>query len=610
MLKMKHNLVFESLALFLGIFVSISLPVCAQTTSPFIQILNPSLVIYTTAEQARYDAIDSQDSIASKWPITLNPIQNYLIGDQLTFLNPETGVPISFTADVVSTKPNGDFYWTGGSTDGSVFRYGKFGTEHTGNMYVASTDTRYSFDNLSSSKLVLIKYLHSEEHHACSVVSEDEEGEDEVEDRSGCQGNNIRVLVLYTTAAAAITNPVTVAQKIIAETNAATIGSGLSTTDINFTLANTLLLPLFLETATDLDGDIELLAENGDVHTLRDNNYADIVILLTSDVYHEYKGYGVSMGISALNRNAYCLAEISASKDFFTGSHEIGHVIGGRHQRQTTCHSAYDDTGKPHGFTIGAENSDIMLTALNPKCNKIRVARFSSESALYLGMPTGDSDNDVAHKLKKRADNVSCFRGTPPLPVATNYEITSVDINGNEKICASSGFAFYSVSFDPFAVLPPYTILWEVSANGISSWITVGTAQTLPLTGAGSLPNPFYLRAKITDYAGKVGSDMMKITVDGSCYGEGGEDREAAKETEAKSTFFFPNPTHDILLVYPEKGIFKIILYKSDGTILKSVFLDGSGEMLSIDISNLGPGTYFAKTIGLNDSKTHKIVKL
>jgi len=492
-----------------------------------------------------------------------------------------------------------------------LFILGKHPTGIQGGLYIAPTNTHYGITDLSVDKPVLIKFPNWDidfRENCGDINSEDEEGDDLVEERSGCESNNIRVLVLFTPATATSGfNPSTVASGLIAELNASTGASGLSTTDISFTLANTLLLSGFVENGSDAEGDVDALADNTAAQTMRNDNYADIVILLTANIYTGLNG--IAKAISALNKNAYCLAEIgrvATGSMTFTGSHEIAHVIGARHQRCTTCNRGQCDVSPwdNHGFSVGTTMGTIMITL---PCGKTRIPQFSSETAKFMGLETGNEFNDNAKKLRKRADNVSCFR---PQPVAST-ELNSVDISGNPTICAGSGFGIFNANFNTFAGVPPYVYLWETSPDGISNWTTYSTTafSPLPLSNAGSLPNPFYLRVTVTDFGGKKGSDMMKVTLDNTCLDGGTDDREGTEFSEKFSEKISPNPVHNILYVQIEKGTNKILIFDLNGLEVMSILHDGSENLLAIDISSLKVGAYFVRSIGINNTKTHKIIK-
>lgn len=235
-------------------------------------------------------------------------------------------------------------------------------------MYVSSTDKKYTSANIALGKYILLEYEDwtvKENLLGCGNEDEEDDDEDEfdnedddetdeeIEFRGSCDGNTIRVLVLYTAAAAVIDAPVVVAKKIIDELNSTTRLSGLNYFDINFALANTVLLEGFVEDRESMSDDLDRLRNHTVAKQLRNDNLADVVILLTRPIYIDVAGIGY---LKAKNAKAYCIAEITAAKTNFTGSHEIGHIL--KHTTEETI----DISTHPKGvYWIKVRNSSTHI---------------------------------------------------------------------------------------------------------------------------------------------------------------------------------------------------------------------------------------------------------
>jgi Metallo-peptidase family M12/Secretion system C-terminal sorting domain len=379
----------------------------------------------------------------------------------------------------------------------------------------------------------------------------------------------------------------------------------LSPSQISFTLANTLLLPGFIESPS-IDNDVVALSNNTTAQNLRNSNYADIVILLTANVYPGVAG--VTRGISTSSQNAYCISEISPAATTFTGTHEIGHIIGARHQRCTVCFAGGCDFAPTtnHGFTVGTTSGTIMY---QQACGRVRIGVWSNEFGSVVGLgPTGNALNDNTKKLRRRADNVACFRAEPP-PFAPG-DLTNVDVEGPVEICAGSGFGFYSVTFNIFQGVAPYSYLWQISADGISGWTTVGTSSTLPLINSGSLPNPFFIRCTVTDYAGKTGSDMMTVSIK-ACLDDGSDDREYLGSDLFTNgiSVVAPNPFKSNLSILPSNESISFELYSMNGLLMRKGVFERDLGKIEMDVSSLHEGTYILRIIGKHSTSLHKVVK-
>src|SRR5262249_22638142 len=88
-------------------------------------------------------------------------------------------------------------------------------------------------------------------------------------------------------------------------------------------------------------------------------------------------------------------------------AHEIGHILGARHDRLT------DPTNTPfayaHGYVNAGKWRDIMSYAESwDGCLGIPI--FSNPPVLYKGEPTGTLSEDNARVILEQAERVSKFR--------------------------------------------------------------------------------------------------------------------------------------------------------------------------------------------------------
>lgn len=588
----------------------------AQGTSPFLQVLDPSSVTLTSTEQAKLSQIQSLTTTASVQHVQVNPIQNYLQGTTLQMQLPDGGGTLAFAADHVNSLPNGDYYWVGANANGSTFRMGKFGSEYLGDLYVAANGYHYSILNLSSNKYILVKrppgFL--ENIGGCGTLPEaDMESSEEAGDRTGCESNIIRVLFLYTAAASTSStgiNPLTLAPTILAELNASTSASGLAPFDIAFASAGVMLLPGFIESGAMVT-DIVSLPGNAAAVALRNGAFADLVILITDDLYPASGKAGIARGTAVSSEMAFCLViNIHAATGIF-GSHELAHLIGARHQRCSNCDydpTSCDDLTNAHGYNVGGDFETIMR---DEPCHGTRITRFSNPNAPFMGLSTGTPSNNNAKKLKDRAARVACFRATTT-PGVGGYEVF---LSAPTYICNGDDEMPVAATFGSSIFLPPVSLTWEFSATGVGGWMiqTYCNGSQCTLTGLDIFSSDFFVRVTACDSEGNCVSAMQRVKVV-LCGGGGGGDRNPmTNNTNIVSTRLqvFPNPATDQLHILGLDDSATVTITDASG---KTVFLKNGAwpakGQETIDISGFAPGLYFVSVQQNQSVHQTKITKL
>jgi peptidyl-Asp metalloendopeptidase len=140
-----------------------------------------------------------------------------------------------------------------------------------------------------------------------------------------------------------------------------------------------------------------------DVRRLRDEKHADIVGLLVDDP----KGCGLSTRVAPDAEDAYFVVHYACAAITISIAHEIGHILGARHDRLTDPNNAPFPYG--HGHVDGAKWRDIMSYA--ESCDGcLRIPYWSNPRVLYKGEPTGTLTEDNARVILEQAERVSKFR--------------------------------------------------------------------------------------------------------------------------------------------------------------------------------------------------------
>ena len=139
-----------------------------------------------------------------------------------------------------------------------------------------------------------------------------------------------------------------------------------------------------------------------DVRKLRDEKKADIVGLILEDP----SGCGLSTRVAPDADEAYFVVHHSCAAITISIAHEIGHILGARHDR------GFDPRNQPFAYGHGYVNGkwrDIM--SYQESCDGcVRIPYWSNPRVVYNGEPTGTPLEDNARVILERAEKVSNFR--------------------------------------------------------------------------------------------------------------------------------------------------------------------------------------------------------
>jgi len=139
------------------------------------------------------------------------------------------------------------------------------------------------------------------------------------------------------------------------------------------------------------------------VRALRNAHRADVVALIVDDP----SGCGLSTRVAADAEEAFVVVHHSCAALTYSIAHEIGHIIGARHDKALDKNAAPFAYG--HGFVNGTKWRDIMsYKASCDGCPRIPV--WSNPRIKYKGDTAGTLDADNARVILEQAERVSKFR--------------------------------------------------------------------------------------------------------------------------------------------------------------------------------------------------------
>jgi len=143
-----------------------------------------------------------------------------------------------------------------------------------------------------------------------------------------------------------------------------------------------------------------------EIHDLRDKYDADVAALVVDDPM----GCGLSVRVAADAGDAFTALHHECAATMYSLAHEIGHLIGARHDR------ALDETPRPypygHGFVRGKDWRTMM--SYKDSCDGCpRRPVWSGPNVKVDGVPAGDAETDNAKVISEEAARVAGFRPEP-----------------------------------------------------------------------------------------------------------------------------------------------------------------------------------------------------
>jgi hypothetical protein len=166
------------------------------------------------------------------------------------------------------------------------------------------------------------------------------------------------------------------------------------------------------ETGYEEDGEhfqhLWRFADQGDgymdeMHGLRDRYRADVGVLIVDDS----SGCGLATRVYADEEEAFAVVHHECAATSYSVAHEIGHVIGARHDLSMDANMTPFAYG--HGYVNGTKWRDIM--SYKASCNGCpRLPVWSNPKVVIKGEPAGTPQLDNARVIADQAARVAAFR--------------------------------------------------------------------------------------------------------------------------------------------------------------------------------------------------------
>ncbi|NLE04640.1 MAG: hypothetical protein GX638_07550, partial [Crenarchaeota archaeon] len=384
----------------------------------------------------------------------------------------------------------------------------------------------------------------------------------------------IRVLVMYTpNASANVSNMQALAQLSVDQMNQTFINSQINAEVelVHVQLTNYTETNIIPTSSATHDNDVTRFTTNGDgymdeVHSLRIEYSADICVLICD--MPESLGYvGYARSIKSSSQNSFCLVDYWYSYLNITFAHEIGHLIGCRHDEGSDPNNIPYPYG--HGYTVNNLSSGSWRTIMSTiySCNGCpRNPYWSNPNvSIAFGVTGTATTNDNARVINENIENVVSHRPSNGT-LAVNqskanaamggslYNSNNITTDGSVFINSSQSLALYAGN--EIALLPGF------HAEAGSEFV----AQIVPLCGTSDgLENDYGLSADSIDFKLK---NSVQTNVK-NYFSESGKLKVGDIE-------IYPNPTsNEINLRFnlvEEKNDVNVKVVNYNGQVLSTIF--------------------------------------
>ena len=438
-----------------------------------------------------------------------------------------------------------------------------------------------------------------------------EETEGSVQDRS-CSSNEVKVMVLYTPAAANFSflfgNVDQYIDGLIAQANNALQNSQISSSQLWFSLAYKGLLAGIIE--QDITTDLSSISTSSTVQSLRSANAADCVVLLTVGDYGNFLGLTVGLGTSCTTGadKAFSIVQLGPASSRMTFTHELGHQFGCKHSFGNSNGNCEPDYEQPREFKYRGRRLNTLMEAGVKK--KQRIPYFSNPDVIYHGNATGTAKQNNARQLREKAAEVAASSELiSPSP--------SLTIDGPDDLCIRTGL-------NPIGTFTAnicgwenttYTLAWQISVNDGTIYDSVlSTSSTLALNALSfSLDDVIFIRLTLTDATGAQTFAFAQPVV-GTCGGHEPPHGLVAPGKEQVNLQLAPNPAIEQVsasFYVLEASPVTIMLLDGSGTkirLLEQKYLETGKAEFIWNLGDLPIGIHQIQTITNHSREVQKVL--
>lgn len=574
-------------------------------------------------ESKEFARIQSNEMYSDHYLVEMGSLAKTQSKDAVSILIPQSDCgTLTFKAKSVEYNSEKDYSWQGtldstlkepvcGCVTGSLTlvssKYGKIGHIMVGELVyelLQIGDDRFLLGKLDSSSKVFSKKECAVNHNT-PINNTPIKGSNKTQNgQSTCC--TVRCIVFYTPAAlaregsvAAINNRANLA---ITQTNDALNNSAIGGCDltVELTSVNQYTLPTGAENPVGIDLDVAAMANDstpGGAQAFRNGDQADIVVLLTDDVYD---AFGIVDAIGPADNSAYAIvATGAATTGRFTFAHEVAHLLGGIH-------------GEGHEFKTGAFlcfGGTTRRTILQQAgVGQVRIQHYSNPDVDFEGKKTGKWNRNNAEIIETNACTVAGFRQTvAPFTVA---------ITGADSGCPCEDLGQFANITSGGTTGATYNYSWFKSSDETNWTSLAGTSSSLYVAMPCIQGDGIFLRVDVSDNFGNTESFtkylVAEINSGDVCIFRMG------KVNSETTLSVSPNPTNGQSIVsiqVDKESAYTISIKDLNGRVLSKV---ADGEILRagthnypINITNSKNSLFFIHSVDTDGNQiVEKLLKL
>lgn len=439
----------------------------AQTAKTMFEVI-PTPHVLSAEQRLMVFKIDKYPNVQQVFYVNVQDFNQFQEGAFIHFTMPDTKSEVKAKIKRAEFHKNGDYvlYATFENYFGEIFLIKEQSIVYGS---IVHEDMHYKIYGIDKhvSAILAFDNQHSGEcatkgNHIPNPLQPQFGKEDAAKTITPCDNSSINILCLFTDAANNVDpNIQQTANLAVGQLGNALTNSGITNSEVAPTLVG-VRRSAFQENPNFIDRDIIDIANDRQANELRNELRADIVVLLTDGNYANNAILGIAGNIPAEQGSAYAIveAEVATAADRYTFSHEVGHLLGGRHQ---------NDNGGPaysHGmafdvrfglFNWGRKRYHTIMHQLQE--GRKRVLHYSNPNVAYQNVATGDDACcNVARRIREIAPIIRQFR--------SGGNALTANIMGTNYIYQHGSY-YWEPNIN--CGVAPYNTIWEVSFdNGFS----------------------------------------------------------------------------------------------------------------------------------------------